>query len=330
MLLERFTAFDLKPKYAYLVLVILLSGYLIVTIPEIFQDECSGYFMCFDHDRRMSSLYTWNFHDDFWNVHYLLLIASNEMTGKYSTFVLISSFLLLCMTYLFTSKITGKRYAGLVAVMITLQSSIFYNYDTSVTYPSFWCLLYISALYFTITNWKLSIPLYALSIPAKALTASFLPASIAFIAFSNVPRKQKWNICIGFTLVFVLGFAFSYMMNSYGNPSAWIPVKFNSFGFIEGLGSWANSFRDDHTTFVLLFVVLFGMIALNKVKVPYTKSIAFCIILILAHSVFLRGLTTYDTFPYRLLPIVSLISIGFGVMISNIPKLYSSLKLFKK
>ena len=80
-------------------------------------------------------------------LHIMLGTISIEVFGNVKVIPFIASIALLVLTYFTTVKITSKRFAGLVATVIVLQSGVFLMYDTGITYPNFWILFYLLSLY---------------------------------------------------------------------------------------------------------------------------------------------------------------------------------------
>jgi len=125
------------------------------------------------------------------HVRFFFIKASIVLFGNDRVIPLLASVSLLLVTYFLTKTITQKRFAGIVSVVILMQSNVFLIYDTTVSYTNFWILFYLLSLYLVYRFWPLSPASYLLSIPSKALTAAFLPMSLYFILRSNISRKQK-------------------------------------------------------------------------------------------------------------------------------------------
>ena len=69
------------------------------------------------------------------HVKYFLITTSMKIFGNYAVIPFIASIALVLVTFDITRKITQKRFAAIVAVIILLQSNLFLTYDdTSVTY----------------------------------------------------------------------------------------------------------------------------------------------------------------------------------------------------
>jgi len=322
--LEQYKKFDLENSEILAILLGIFTFYIVFSIPELYVDECEGFGHCFDFDRRMGRLYVWNtdnFFTDFrHSLHFGLLVFSNEIFGNYKVLVLVSSTSLILISYLFTKKITGKRYAGVLAIGVLLGSKIFYTYDTSVTYPSFWSTFYILSLYLIVKKPYLSILPYFLSIPMKMLTILYLPANLAFIAFLNIDKKSKIKQILIYVSIISLIVGIAYLVDEDLIESSFVvQLNFKPYDFISGIGDWANTYRFDVFGLFMLFIVICLLIMLKKV--PYSKAVLLVIFLMLMTSPFLRGFSTYDNWPYRYLPIVTMVAIGFGLVVCNLDKI---------
>ena len=96
-------------------------------------------------------------------------IAVKEQTGRYVRMFLlwsslnvfqnvkilpfVASILLVVVTYFLTYQISQKRFAGIVSMVVLLQSYTFLRYDTIAVYENFWVLFYIFSLYAVYKKW---------------------------------------------------------------------------------------------------------------------------------------------------------------------------------
>lgn len=331
--IEQYKNFDLPESITFTLLLAVFTFYIILSVPELRVDECLGTGHCYDFDRRMGRLYVWDsgqFLNDFrHSFHFGLLVLSNTIFNNYKVLGLVSSACLLLVTFLFTKQITQKRYAGVVAMFVLLGSKIFYFYDTSVTYPSFWATFFILSLYLTIKKPYLSVFSYIISIPMKLLTIGFLPASLAFIWLSEGSKKNKIKLISAWIIVIVILICLIYFLdNDLVESNLQLLSHFDFFDFVSGIGDWANSYRFD--VFGLFMLTISICLLLMLKNVPYSRALLITIMLMLFILPVMRGFTTYDSWPYRFLPYVVLTSISFGLIISNLDKIDTSRFAMKK
>lgn len=319
---------DLSKKFTVVILCVILVGYVAVSFKELFVEECSGIDNCFDYDRRMARLSVWDIDwiktDLRHSVHFILLETSYQLFHNYKVLVLGSSVLLLIVTYLFTFNITEKRIAGLLAIGILLQSSIFYRYDTSVTYPSFWALLFITSLYLTTTKtWYLSPISFIIAIPSKAIVSLFIPSILLFEWFIN--RKSF----VLFSVLSVVGIILIFSSIQLSQPIGggfFLFQELHLQKFLGGFVSWMwQGFAEDQSTLFLLVISWF-LIFFNRKKIKNSSPVLLLVAGMILTSPILTGLTTYSIWPYRMLPLVVLVGVMIGMVYSNIKNI--DLKMF--
>ena len=103
----------------------------------------------------------------------------------------IASILVLLVTYLLTVQITQKRFAGVIAILILLQSHTFLRFDTVAVYENFWVLFYLLSLYVINKQWILSPIFYILSFFTKAFVAPFFLMTLYFTYRSRIKKREK-------------------------------------------------------------------------------------------------------------------------------------------
>lgn len=325
--LKRNLLLDIENRFSFLIVIGILIAYTSLSVGELFVDECSGFGDCYDFDRRMARLSIWNYGwiiSDYRHlVHMGLIELSDVLFHNYKVLSLASSVLLLVFTFALTQKLTGNNIGGIISMVVLIQSSIFYNYDTSLVYPSFWALLFIFCIYITTTNrWYLYPIPFLISVPAKALTALFLPALFFFMWFYN----KKASMIFPATLIPIA----LVVINELQSPNIGGVFLFDRFvlmDFLGGFVSWMwQGFANDQST--LLLLVIFGFLMFfNRKTIPHANAILSLIIGIVLTSPVLTGFTTYSIWPYRMVPLVAVIGVCVGLVIANYEKI--NLKMFR-
>lgn len=327
---------DLSDGISKIILICILILYVGFSVTELWTDECTGLGECAIHDqvwsddfdRRMAKLHVWNidwiFNDFRHSVHLGLLVLSFELFHNYKILVMASSVLLLVVTYAFTLKIAEKNIAGIVAVLVLLQSSIFHNYDTSVTYPPFWALLFVTSLYLsTVKKWWIFPVPFFLAIPAKAITGLYIPAVLAFEWFYNRKAFKVFLVlCVSLVLIFI-GFD-QFTNRKLGG--FYVIDEFRLQNFLGGFVSWMwQGFGYDQVT-LLLFIIFGFLLFFNRKQIKNSSAILALTLGMVLTSPILNGLTSYSVWAYRELPLVVVISLIVGLVIANINKI--NLKMF--
>lgn len=310
-LFKKVFSFEISKKVSLITMIIILAIYISISAGELSVQENLE-----DYAGVKKRLETWSL-DSITSfephVRYFLLSTSMDIFGNYKVVPLIASISLLVTTYLITTTITQKRFAGIVSTVILLQSSIFLTYDTTVSYTNFWILFYLISLYAVYKFWPLSPVAYLLSIPAKSLTAIFLPMSIYFILRSNITRKKKLIIS-GITAGIILagGIAATEINATQGTEE-----PFDAKEFQMGFTSFAYQLRSDGLIMLFTIPLMVGLFIVSRNGVKHGESMMVFISGMLLIAPVLTGFTNQTNQPYRFVPLVVFFAIGVGVLLSK-------------
>ena len=331
--LESLFSFEISKKTTVVVFLVILAGYVIFSSMELIEnetwpdwarvqvrlegDKVVGQFSCdllitdpnctgwpFTHPTVSSGFEP--------HVSYFFLKTSDMIFGNYKIFPFFASIGLLIVTYLFTTLITGKRFAGIISLVIMMQSNLFLSFDTSQTYPNFWTLFYVLSLYLAVRLWMVSPAIYLLSIFSKVLTTVFLPMSIFFILSSNIPKKKKAFVVLVSTAIIAGGgivFATQDLAETEGG--GW-----DSNEFWTGMSSFANQIRHDGLIVLFVLPLVFGLFMVSK-RARYANSIMVMIAGMLVIVPLISGFTEMTNQPYRFVPLVFFFAIGVGTLLSK-------------
>ena len=246
------------------------------------------------------------------HVRYFLLKLSVTLFDNFKIFPFFASIALLLVTYLFTTLITGKRFAGIISLIIMIQSNLFLSFDTSPTYSNFWTLFYVLSLYLALRLWMLSPAIYLLSIFAKVLTVGFLPMSIFFVLSSDIPKKKKaFVVLVSLVIIGGGGIVFITQNSAETEGAGWNPDD-----FWMGLSSFANQIRHDGLLIVFVLPLIFGLFMVSK-RSRYANSIMVMIAGMLVIVPLISGFTEMTNQPYRFVPLVFFFAIGVGTLLAK-------------
>lgn len=309
--------FQISQKIAIIAIIIILSGYAIFSFSEVGFGIPTGVHgePYDDWDRlkhklaNMKSIWPEEIASFEPHLKYTMLKISVILFDNYFVIPFLSSIGLLIVTYLFTSKITGSHLAGLLSLLIVLQSSLFLTFDTSAAFASFWIFFYLLSLYLTIKIWPLSPVFYVFSIFTKTLTAFFAPMSIFFILNSEIPKQRKIIVTIAFVIIILIGIILSTTQTN-------IDVEWNTNEFWLGFTAFAFSMRFDVIVVVFLLPVIVGLFLISKNN-RYANSILILLAGTLLSAPFITGLTDMTNQPYRFLPLIVFFSVGVGMIFAN-------------
>jgi hypothetical protein len=316
--------FEISKEVTFLVITILLGTYIALSVGEIFIVDPWP-----DFNRYIKpALDSWAL--DRWTlgvgtdidfeltVEYpyftlLLGILSLNVFGNYTTIPFIASISLLILTYLVTVEISKKRFAGIVAMVIVLQSQIFLIYDTTITYANFWVVFYLFSIYMIYKKWPLSSFSYLLSIISKTFTATFLPMTLFFIFRSNIPRQKKIRLLITYGIIAVVGIA-AFVIIGVGFQAA---PEFSYHKFLAGFTAFSSQFRFDGLIIMLLLPLTVGLFIVSRNGVKDADSILFMFLGMFLIAVLLPSITHFTNNPYRWVPFVVFFGIGVGTLLSK-------------
>lgn len=309
---EKIFSFEISKKLSFIFMIVLLTIYVSVTAGELSTLENLE-----DYVGVIKRLDTWSIDtiSSFEpHVRYFMLSSSMILFGSYKIIPFLTSIALLIITYLITEAITQKRFAGIVATVILLQSSVFLTYDTTVSYTNFWILFYLVSLYMTYKFWPLSPVAYLLSILSKALTLAFLPMSVYFILRSQISNKQK-IIVSGITVGIIITGGIAYIGGFL--PIQGIEEGFSVKEFQMGFTSFAYQLRFDGLIMLFTIPLIVGLFIATRNNIKHGESIMVFISGILLIAPILTGFTNQTNQPYRFVPLVVFFAIGVGVLLSK-------------
>jgi len=310
-LFEKVFSFEISKKISLVIMIVLLVIYVSSSAGELSTEENLE-----DYVGVKKRLETWSIDTISGfepHVRYFLLSSSMVLFGSYKVIPFLASIALLITTYLITTTITQKRFAGIVSTVILLQSSVFLTYDTTVSYTNFWILFYLVSLYMVYRFWPLSPVAYLLSIPSKVLTVAFLPMSIYFILRSQISRKQKM-ITAGITAGIILagGIAGTEISATQDTEE-----KFDAKEFQMGFTSFAYQLRSDGIVMLFMMPLIVGLFIVSRNGIRHGESMMVFIAGMLLIAPILTGFTTQTNQPYRFVPLVVFFAIGVGILLSK-------------
>ena len=303
--------FEISAPLSFLVIIVLLGFYIFFTVPELFEDEVWA-----DYAAVKPGLGKWKITDITTGIYrYLvnfLITASINIFGNDKVISFIGSLALLVLTYLFTTEISKKRFAGIVAMAIVLQSGTFLVYDTSVAYDNFWILFYLLSLYIISKRWPISPISFILSLLSKPLTAIYVPLTFFFVYKSSISRRKKILIAISYTIIIIIGIIFLIT-----GPRVVGITAFKYHDFLMALNAIAFQIRYDVLVLVFILPLTIGLFVASRKGVSHADSILLLIIGMLLSQSILVGFTDMRSEQYRFMPLIIFFAVGVGTVLSK-------------
>ncbi len=322
--LNRLFNFDISKKITTITIIIILSAYIVTTIPEFEKNEVFRDWKGMEirlnesiRDNRFSIEDVINGNQNYSaiepHVKYSLLIISEKIFGDFRVIAFFASVALLITTYCITKEITKKRIPGILAILLVLQSNTFLSYDTSATYSNFWILFYVLSLYLVLKKWQLSHFSFLLAIFSKLLSTVFLPLSIFFV-LNNTEGKKRMYILIFYTILIVS--ALLILINSdlfFQVNSMYLPEN-----FMKGFTQFAYQLRFDPIILIFLLPLTVALFLKSLKGFTQANSIQILISGFLLIPPLLITFSAQTNEPYRLIPLIVFFAIGVSTLLTKI------------
>ena len=312
--------FEISKNVTIIIGIILLAIYIGVTIPELLIDESEQIpdYWVFEQAHKI-----WPFgqaqlphieeqNDRF--VKMVILIFSLETLENIKIIPFVFSILVVIITYFLTRELSQKRFAGIISMIVVLQSYTFLRYDTIAIYDNFWTLFYLLSIYFILKKWYLSSISYILSIFSKAFSLTFLPMSLFVILKSKNTLRKKILTCITYAGMIITTIII-WQIDQTLYPKI---LEIDTTAFWIGFTKWSYQMRFD---FLLIFTILpliVGLFYKAKQKIVGAEIVMFLILGALFAGPFVELFTNfYVTFPYRFVPLVVFFAVGVGMIVGK-------------
>jgi len=242
-----------------------------------------------------------------------------EIFGSYRVSPFIASIICLFLTYLITVQISKKRFAGIIALGIVLQSENFLVYDTTATYPGLWIMFYLLSIYFVFKSWSLSAISFTSAMLSHPLSVGFFPITILFIALLDLPKRKKILLFSSYFVLIVIGIV---LLSTQIIPT---PVGFtyddtsplDVSRIISAFASILTQFRYDGLIVVFLLPLVVCLFLASKRGISNANALLVLIGGVMLLILFIPVLTSMGNTPYRILPLVFFFAIGIGTLLSK-------------
>jgi hypothetical protein len=310
---HKISSFELSKKQAIIAVIIILAIFSAITAETLTKEET-----WVDYTNVKNRLVHWSItqftHSFEPHFRYFLLSASLNLFGNIRVVPFAASAALLLLTYFFTANITRKRFAGVVSMVLLLQSNIFVSYSTTASYDNFWILLYLLSLYLIQKFWPpTSVPFF-FTIFSKALTVAFLPMTLYFITRSNISRKSRIYSLASYGVIIVILFVTVTVLKINIIGSA---VALDSTDFWEGFSAIEMQMRFDYVVLIFLLPLTIMLFFASRRGILHADSAMMFILVILLTAPFLHGFTQITNQPYRFVSLSVFFAIGAGILLSN-------------
>ena len=316
--LDKIRTFEISKRVAIISLAIILCIYVGLSIPELSLPETWA-----DYAILETALEIWPFGqtDDVYvqeqndrYVRMFLLDVSLDIFQNIKLLPFIASILVVVFTYLITVQFCQKRFAGLIAVIVLLQSYMFLKFDTIAVYENFWVLFFLISLYAIEKKWFLSPVFYILAFYTKAYVAPFFLMTLFTTYRSQISRRTKIAILISYVVTVSVAIALVFLGDTI-YPDI---IDINYSKFILGFQAMSAQLSFDLFFIMALLPVTVGLMFLSKNKLKHADSILILIFgTIIASPILVAFTYHYEIHAYRFIPLLTFFSIGIGMFFSK-------------
>jgi len=306
-----------------IILLIIFSVYIGLSLPELFIDESQQWG---DYAVLEDALNLWpngkseNIYVEEQNDRYVrmfILDLSLNLFQNIKILPFIASILVVFFTYLFTVQITKKRFAGIISILVLLQSNTFLKFDTVAVYENFWVLFYLLSLYVVQKKWFFSPAFYILSFFTKAFVAPYFIMTLYYTFRSPISSKKKFGILISYLVIVILSISIIFLGDTvYPNV-----IEIDSSKFFTGIATLGLLLRYDYFLLLIILPVIVGLTILAKNSFKQSDSIIMLILgTMIAGPVLVMFTNFYEILPYRFVPLIVFFAISIGLFFTKMPK----------
>ena len=312
--------FEVSRKIALIVVATLLAILIGISVGKLATDEINET-LDFAVVREAIKDWPWHQPPDFngkiyFQRHVTMFLLSSSLIIFQNVKIIpfIGSVSLVILTYFFTVKITKKRFAGLIAMSLLIQSHNFRHFDTSATYENFWVLFYILSLYLVYNKWYLSAFSYLLSIFSKPFSVPFVAMTLFSVYTSDISRKKKILTAISYAIALVVATIIIIKIggNVWGELARLDPIQ-----FWIGFTVWSYELRFDLIIITTVLPLLVGLFITAKKGIKEADMVMFLIFGGFFSIPLLTLFSDYTMQPYRFMPLVVFFSVGAATIFSK-------------
>ena len=314
--------FELSKKTSIIIGIIILGFYIGLSLSELTLDEAEQWG---DYLILQEALRIWpsTDHMDVYikeqNTRYVrmaLLDFSQEYLQNVKIIPFTASILVVIFTALVTTQLSKKRFAGIIAMIVLLQSPTFTDFDTIAVYENLWVLFFLISIYSIHKKWWYSSPVFFIvSVFSKAFIATYFWMNLFFIFRSEIPKKIK--LLLFGTYAVILGIIYAIFETEKSIIYDDI-IRINSNAFFEAFSGWGNAMQLDSLMILCVIPLSVGLLFKSIHGVKQADSILIMIAgTILAGPLISLVTDVYFILPYRFIPFIIFVAVGIGILFAK-------------
>ena len=316
--IDQIRKFEISKKISLIILFVIIGSYIGFSTPELFLDERQQWG---DYDLLEDALELWpngETTDPYLTeqldryVRMALLDASLKIFQNIKILPFFASILVVFFTYLLTVQFTGKRFAGIIAMLALLQSHIFLTFDTIAVYENFWVLFFMISVYAVRRKWILSPIFYILSVFTKAYVAPFFLMTLYSAYRSNIEKRKKYLVFCSYIAIIIIAISILFLGKSIYTDV----VEIEPSKFFLGFADTAMQFRYDTFFTIMLLPVTVGLYLISKNNTDTDTIHSLILGTIIFSPILITFTYFYDILPYRFVPTLVFFAFGVGFFFS--------------
>ena len=315
---DKIRCFDISKKQSLIIGIIIIVGYVVMTVPELSIDEATQWG---DYPILTSALETFpetNSGDKIKDeqnsrfVRIILLGFSQDYFDNIKIIPFISSIILIALVGLIAFEISQNKVAGLVSMLVLIQSYTFLEFDTIAVYENLWVTFFLFSIYTIHKKWHLSGIFYLLSVFSKAFSTPFLILNVFYVIRSELDSKTKLRIMISYGIVIIVMLGLFALGNTIYDDIVHIDIN----RFMNSLSDFSSQMRFDYFMLMMILPVTIALFSVSRTGIIHAESLLFFISVLLLAGPLVTLLTDfYVILPYRFLPLIAFFAISVGVII---------------
>jgi len=319
-IIERIRSFEISKKNTFVIFIIIMGIYIGISSPELFLNEklqFDDYIILEEAlelwpDDESDNPYIQEQNDRY--VRMFLLDISLDVFQNIKFLPFVASIMVVSFTYLLTTQICQKRFAGIISMVVLLQSNVFLKYDTIAVYENFWVLFYLISLYVIKRGWFFSPIFYVLAVFTKAYVAPFFIMTLFTTYRSKISTRTKLTILLSYVIIVLV-----VIVAIFAGDTLYPQVfEMEPSRFLLGFAATAFQFRSDLFILVMLLPISIGLFVLARNRLHGSDSVLFLSFgTIIAGPILVTVTYFYEILPYRLVPLIVFLAIGIGLFFAK-------------
>tara|TARA_Y100000590_G_scaffold459455_1_gene616585 strand:- start:15273 stop:16493 length:1221 start_codon:yes stop_codon:yes gene_type:complete len=320
--IEFILNFEVSKKVAIIAGIIILGIYIGFSFNELFIDEKNqwpDFYILETSLEIFPSTDHWSIYVKEQNTRYvrmILLEFSQDFLQNIKLLPFVGSIFVVVFTALVTSQIAKKRFAGLVSMIILLQSITFTDFDTIAVYENFWVLFFLISLYSIQKKWWYASPIsFIIAIFTKAFIVTFFWMNIFFIYRAEISRRTKYLLFGSYGAV--IGIV--YWIFESGRSIIYDDVvRLDTNSFFDGFTGWGNNMQLDPLAILFIVPLTVGLFRKSLRGIKQADSV----LILIMGTIFAAPLISlvtdfYFILPYRYIPFIVAMAMGIGIFLSK-------------